>query len=256
MNVVIIGSGNVAWNLGQLVKRSGHQIMQVMARNSTTGSELAYLLDTESSTYWSVVKTDADIYLVTVNDDSLSEVAGKLKLTKGLVLHTSGTAPLSVLNQMAPKYGVLYPLQSLRTGAKEVPEIPFLVEGNNEQTTAEILAFAHTLSPSTKPVTTEQRQKMHVAAVFANNFTNYLFIQAEQWCVKNGLDFKQLLPLVRETALRLSGDSAANLQTGPAIRNDATTMELHRGLLAGEPELLELYNYFTKAIQAQFAKKN
>jgi predicted short-subunit dehydrogenase-like oxidoreductase (DUF2520 family) len=248
MNVVLIGSGNVAWNLGRLLKKAKHEVLQVISTNGATATELAYVLDTESTTYWSILNSDADIYLVAVNDNALPDVASRLRLKKGLVLHTSGTVPVSVFSASSPKYGVLYPLQSLLAGAKEVPEIPFLVEGNNEAVTAEIVQFARTLSQDVKTAGTEQRQKMHVAAVLVNNFTNYLLIEAENWCVKNQLDFKQLLPLLRETASRVRGNDTASLQTGPAVRNDTATIELHRKLLNGEPELLELYNYITNRI--------
>lgn len=251
MNVVLIGSGNVAWNLGRLVKQPGHDIVQIMARNGKTGTELAYELDTESASYWSILKRDADIYIICVNDDALPEVArelGELKLKKGLVLHTSGTVPVDVLRGSSSKYGVLYPLQSLRYGAKDLPEIPFLVEGKDEDTTVAIKSFAHTLTANIKAVSTEQRQKMHLAAVLVNNFANFLFIQAEEWCIKNNLDFRQLIPLIRETGLRMDAGNPKGLQTGPAIRNDVTTIDLHRKLLADDPELLGLYDRFTKGI--------
>jgi predicted short-subunit dehydrogenase-like oxidoreductase (DUF2520 family) len=248
MNVVLIGSGNVAWNLGRLIKKARHEVLQVVSTNSTTATELAYVLDTESTTYWSILNPDADIYLVAVNDNALPDVAAQLRLKKGLVLHTSGTAPISVFSASSSKYGVLYPLQSLLAGSKEVPIIPFLAEGNNEAVTAEIVQFAHTLAHDVKIAATEQRQKMHLAAVLVNNFTNYLLVEAENWCVKNGLDFKQLLPLLKETATRVKGNDTASLQTGPAVRNDTVTIELHRQLLTGEPKLLDLYNYITGRI--------
>lgn len=251
MNVALIGSGNVAWNIGRLVKASGHAVVQVMARNARTGTELAYELDTESANYWSILKRDADIYIICVSDGALPEVArelAELKLKKGLVLHTSGTVPMELLRSASAKYGVLYPLQSLRFGAKNLPEIPFLVEGNNGENTAAIKAFAHTLTENIQAVSTEQRQKMHIAAVLVNNFANYLFIQAEEWCIKNNLEFKQLIPLIRETGLRMEAGNPKALQTGPAIRNDTTTIDLHRKLLADDPELLGLYDRFTKGI--------
>lgn len=251
MNVVLIGSGNVAWNLGRLIKQCGHEILQVMTRNGKSGTELAYELDTESSMYWSVLKRDADVYIICVDDDSLPDVVTELtelKLKKGLFLHTSGTVPVDALKGTSSKYGVLYPLQSLRFGAKDLPEIPFLVEGGDDHTTAAVKSFAYTLTNNIQAVTTEQRQKMHIAAVLVNNFTNYLFIQAEEWCIKNNLEFKQLIPLIRETGLRMDAGNPKGLQTGPAIRNDVTTIDLHRKLLADDPELLGMYDRFTKGI--------
>lgn len=251
MNVVLIGSGNVAWNIGRLVKLSGHDVVQVIARNAKTGTELAYALDTESANYWSILKKDADVYIICVNDDALPEAVMELtemKVKKGLVLHTSGTVPVEALRGTSSKYGVLYPLQSLRYGAKDLPEIPFLVEGKDEATAAIVKSFAYTLTDNIQAVTTEQRQKMHIAAVLVNNFANYLFIQAEEWCIKNKLEFKQLIPLIRETGLRMDAGNPKGLQTGPAIRNDVTTIDLHRKLLADDPELLGMYDRFTKGI--------
>lgn len=246
--VVLIGSGNVAWNLGKLVKQCGYEVIQVYSRNAATATELAYELDTESTNYLSIMKKDADIYIIAVNDDALPELAEELRVNKGLVVHTSGAAPVQVIEQCAAKTGVLYPLQSLRYGVKEVPAISFMVEGCNDAVSAEIQSFAETLSPRVQQNGGEQRLQMHVAAVFVNNFPNYLYTLTENWCKTNGLSFQQLVPLIKETANRLETGSPKDLQTGPAARKDHTTIAQHRKLLEGDARMMGFYNYFTEAM--------
>ena len=246
--VVLLGSGNVAWNLGILVKRAGHEVLQVYSRNAATATELAYELDTESTNYLTVLKKDADIYIIAVNDDALPQLAEELRVNRGVVVHTSGAVPLSVIAPCAAKTGVMYPLQSLRYGVKEIPGISFLVEGNTETVTREIQAFTESLSPQVRHNTAEQRLQMHLAAVLVNNFPNYLYILAERWCKQNGLDFQQLLPLIKETAQRLETGSPNNFQTGPAARKDRSTIAQHRKMLENDAQLLGFYNYFTEEI--------
>jgi predicted short-subunit dehydrogenase-like oxidoreductase (DUF2520 family) len=250
MNIVLIGSGNVAWNLGKLLKQKGHNFAQVLSTNATTASELAYELDTESSNYWTMLNRLADLYIVAVPDNALPEVCGRLRLGSRLVVHTSGAVPMHILKECSENYGLLYPLQSLKRGVATLPEIPLLVDGSSETVKVTLQQLAQQLSPRVALTTDEQRLKMHVAAVLVNNFTNHLYVLAQQWCQKNGLDFTQLHPLITETAQKLTGANAAALQTGPAVRNDTDTIARHKALLKDEPQLLKVYEVMTESIMA------
>jgi predicted short-subunit dehydrogenase-like oxidoreductase (DUF2520 family) len=251
MNIVIIGSGNVAWNLGKLLKQRGHTIAQVLSTNAATASQLAYELDTESTNYWTMLRPGADLYLIAVKDDALPDVCGRLRAGKALVVHTSGAVPMSVLQPCSENYGLLYPLQSLKHGVSTLPEIPFMVDGCNPAVRNTLFNLAQTLGPQVTLASDAQRIEMHIAAVFVNNFTNHLYTLAEGWCRQNGLDFKQLYPLILETAQRIKDTSPAQLQTGPAARNDKETIASHVALLKAHPQLLAVYEVMTESIRSK-----
>jgi predicted short-subunit dehydrogenase-like oxidoreductase (DUF2520 family) len=248
MEVVLIGSGNVAWNLGRLLKKCGHEVVQIFSRNAATASELAYELDTDSINYWSILNRSADIYIIAVRDDQLASVAAELRLDNQLVLHTSGAKPMDLLKDCSSRYGVLYPLQSLVRGSRILPPIPFLTEGNTPETAQAVYDFAGSLSSQVQAVTGDQRLHMHLAAVLVNNFTNHLYTKAQQWCTKHRLDFGQLLPLIEETGHRLHQATPGSLQTGPAIREDKTTLQAHLDLLQNDAALKELYEIMSQSI--------
>jgi predicted dinucleotide-binding enzyme len=134
MKISIAGSGNVAWNLGKLIKNQGMEIHQVYSRNNTKASELAYELDTESCNYISVFQKNVDVIIIALADDAILPFLENLGTTTALLLHTSGGVPMQVLQPYAQNYGVIYPLQSLRYGVTQLPEIPFLLEANSPAT--------------------------------------------------------------------------------------------------------------------------
>jgi predicted short-subunit dehydrogenase-like oxidoreductase (DUF2520 family) len=248
MKIVLIGSGNVAWNLGKLFVQKGHRVIQVIGRNKHTCSELAYELDTESANYISIMYPDADLYVLAVNDDSIREIVKELKGFNKRIVHTSGSVSMELLKACSSSYGVLYPLQSLLYGTRTIPEIPFLIQAGDPETKNILSLFAATLSDRVTGVSDENKVAMHIAAVLVNNFTNHLYVLAEKWCSKNRIDFQLLLPLILESANRLKTQSPADLQTGPAVRNDNETIAKHLALLHDDPYLSELYSKLTEGI--------
>ncbi|MGB3619399.1 MAG: DUF2520 domain-containing protein, partial [Catalinimonas sp.] len=165
-------------------------------------------------------------------------------------VHTSGALPLAALGGVAERTGVLYPLQTFSDDrAVDWSEVPLLIEGSEATTTELLTALAARLSEHVHPVRSEQRRQLHLAAVFACNFTNHLLLIADE--VMRGVDLDPTLlhPLVRETfekALTIGPEAA---QTGPARRNDVGTMRWHEASLAARPELLELYRTLSERIQ-------
>src|SRR5689334_4299130 len=118
MNIVIIGTGNAATVLGRKLKEAGHHIVQIFGRDATAASKLAYEFDTESTNYWSVIRKDADFYLVAVADDAIIDVAKHVRVPGKVVAHTAASVKMDVLKNMSNHYGVFYPLQSLRKDVK------------------------------------------------------------------------------------------------------------------------------------------
>jgi len=250
MNIVIIGTGNVASVFGKAFKNAGHTILQIAGRDSMAASGLAYELDTFSTNYWSQVDKTADVYIIAVSDNSIAAVAGELKLPGKVVAHTAAAVSKDVLKNISEHYGVFYPLQSLRKEMTELPVFPVFVDGSDNKTKATLEKLARSIAGEKVAIAGDaDRAKLHVAAVFVNNFTNYLYTLAEDYCRKEGLDFKLLQPIIEETALRTKSVSPGNVQTGPAIRHDSETIQKHLLLLQQYPKLQEVYKFLSDSIE-------
>jgi hypothetical protein len=153
------------------------------------------------------------------------------------------------LHTISNQYGVLYPLQSLRKEQVGLTHrIPLLIDANQPSALLAIEKFAFTLSPMVSIVGDEQRLSLHLAAVMVNNFTNHLYTLTAEFCKNEGVDFKMLQPLIEETALRLNTNHPGDVQTGPASRDDRSTLERHIELLANHPELKTFYQMFTESL--------
>jgi predicted short-subunit dehydrogenase-like oxidoreductase (DUF2520 family) len=250
MDIVIIGSGNTAAVLGRKFIAARHKIIQIISRNAAAASELAYEWDTESANYMSLINRDADVYIIAVTDDSLEEVAGDLKLPGKVVAHTAGSVSKDILKNVSEHYGVFYPLQSLRKDISQAPDIPVFFEGNDNIATGTLQKLAQSISfGQATPAKSEDRMKLHLAAVLVNNFTNHLYALAENYCRQEGINFHQLLPLIEETVNRLKTTSPAASMTGPAFRYDQDTIQKHLALLEGHPQLQKVYQFLTESIQ-------
>lgn len=250
MNIVIIGTGNVATVLGREFKAAGHTILQIAGRNSAAASALAYELDTVSTNYWSSVNKNADIYIIAVSDNAINDIVSELKLPGKVVVHTAASVPKEILKPVSNHYGVFYPLQSLRRETESLPEIPLFVDGSDENTRQVLEKLARSISgEKVVHAGNDERIKLHVAAVFVNNFTNYLYVLAEEYCKKEGIDFKLLLPLIEETAMRVKNNSPKSVQTGPAMRHDNETIQKHLTLLRQYPHLEKIYAFLSECIE-------
>jgi predicted short-subunit dehydrogenase-like oxidoreductase (DUF2520 family) len=250
MEIVIIGSGNAAAVLGRKFKAAGHHIQQVVSRNAATASELAYEWNTVSTNYLSAINTNASVYIIAVADDAITEVIKDLKLPGKVVAHTAASVPMDILKSISNHYGVFYPLQSLRKDIKQLPEIPVFWEGNDDKSKKLLELLAHSIAEEkVTEAGDDTRLRLHVAAVVVSNFTNHLYVLAEQYCRREGLDFRQLLPLIEETATRIKDISPAQSQTGPALRHDNETIQKHLTLLKDYPQLKKIYELFSESIR-------
>lgn len=250
MDIVILGSGNVAAVLGRKFKAAGHSILQIVSRNASVASKLAYEWDTESTNYPSIINRNADVYIVAVSDDAIDDVIADLQLPKKVVAHTAASVSKDILKNVSDHYGVFYPLQSLSKENIDLPEAPIFFDGSDELTKRKLEALANSISPQhVSQASDDERMKLHVAAVFVNNFTNHLYTLVENYCKKEGIQFKELLPLIEETALRIKDISPSVSQTGPAIRNDEETIQKHLAILNSHPEMKKVYEFLTSSIQ-------
>ena len=253
MEIVIIGTGNTAYILGRKLIAAGHEVVQVYGRNAKAASDLAYELNTESTNYWSVVNRSAHLYLLAVSDIALEEIVKELQLPSGTVVHTAASVSKDVLQGSAPHYGVFYPLQSLKKDLRHLPDTPIIIDASDGVTLELLTALGSSISETVVPAAETDRMKLHLAAVFCNNFVNHLYTLAEDFCRREGIEFRLLIPLIKETAQRLEELPPAEAQTGPAIRNDLATIKRHEELLLPYPELAKIYDLLTESIQKRGA---
>jgi predicted short-subunit dehydrogenase-like oxidoreductase (DUF2520 family) len=253
MRIVLIGSGNVASVLGRKMVNADHEIIQVYSRNANHASSLAEELKTTHTSDQAKIQMEADIYILAVSDHALPETSEWLRLGKKLVVHTAGSVSKNVLTPVSKNFGVLYPLQSLRKEMDKIPEIPLLIDGNTDDNITLIHDFAASISSYTQNASDQQRELLHIAAVFVSNFTNHLYTMASDFCRNESLDFKLLLPLIKEVANRISEHSPQEVQTGPAVRNDDITINKHLSLLEKYPSMKELYRDFSNNITQYYS---
>jgi predicted short-subunit dehydrogenase-like oxidoreductase (DUF2520 family) len=249
MKIVLIGSGNVATVLGKKLQAAGHSILQVAGRNKAMTEALSAALQAKPCLQLDELTKDADVYMVAVSDKALEDVVSQLSLTDQLVVHTAGSLPMDLLKNVSSRYGIFYPYQSINKEVEPLPDITIFVDGNNNETKQLLLMLAKTISTTVGTANDEQRKQYHLCAILVNNFSNYFYAVAEQYCNRHQLDFSKLLPLIKETANRLDRFSPRQVQTGPAIRNDSITIQKHLDLLTDNPSLHELYRQLSKSIQ-------
>lgn len=253
MQVVFIGSGNTATVLGRQIMAAGHTISGVYSKTVAHAQQLAVEFNAHYGDVGAITN-GADIYIIAVNDDSITTIAGSLGLQGKTVVHTSGSVPSTVLAAATANYGVLYPLQSLRKQSTHQPAVPFLITGSNVQVLQQVRALAQSISTLVEEATDDQRLKLHLAAVVVSNFTNHLYALAEQYCLQQQVPFNTLIPLIQEVANRTDQYSPATMQTGPAVRGDIATIKKHVMLLDSYPLLQKMYTDVTGSILAFYGK--
>jgi len=255
MRIVVIGTGNVATILARKCKEAGHSILQIYGRNEQEARRLASLVEANFTNSLNDLVTGADIYLLSVSDSAISVIAGQLNLGDGLLVHTAGSVSREVLKPASNQYGVLYPLQSLRKEMEFLPEIPLLIDGNTPEGLHTIQQLASSISDKVQQLDDNSRLHLHVAAVVVSNFTNHLYALTDDYCKKESLDFSMLFPLINEVSRRLYDFAPRTVQTGPAIRNDVTTIAKHLELLKDYPALKELYGKFSESIRSEWGRE-
>lgn len=246
IKVSIIGSGNVAQHLIQAFQMNSQiELVQVVARDI---KKVAHLLDSNLITSDYTQLQEADLYIIAVSDDAIAEVSSALPFKNRLVAHTSGTVALDSLNSNNRR-AVFYPLQ---TFSKDKPidfkSVPVCLETENETDVQILKQLAHSISNAVYEINSEQRKALHVAAVFVNNFVNYLYQMGNEICDTNAIPFEILKPLIQETANKIATLSPKNAQTGPAKRNDLKTIAAHEEFLKDENQAA-IYKLLTQSLQ-------
>lgn len=254
--IVLIGAGNVAHHLAPALLNAGLNLCQIYSRSIESARELGKKTGITYTADLFAVYPDCDVYIFCVSDDVLPSLFKSLRINKkALVLHTSGSVPLSVFGSGFENYGVLYPLQTFsKKRALNFREVPLCVEASNEFSRKVVLSLAEKLSERVQEISSDKRKKLHLAAVFANNFTNHLYGMAGKMLEEEGLDFSLLRPLIFETAHKVMLLSPEEAQTGPARRGDESILSMHKSLLKNDKKRLMLYTLLSDSIKETLVK--
>lgn len=250
MKVVIVGSGNVATHLSlAMASLEGIEICQVYSFTEAHAEILAERLNCDFVTNPTQIRKDADVYLFALKDQALETVIRAVPANNGLWLHTSGSMPMQVFAGYTERYGVLYPLQTF-SKSREISfqGIPLFIECHREEDKNCLEDLARRLSGKVCELSSEKRRSLHLAAVFACNFTNHIYALAEEILAKEGLSRDYLFPLIDETAAKVHELPAQEAQTGPAIRYDENIINKHLGMLADDPDVQTLYRLLSQSI--------
>jgi len=248
-NIAFAGTGNVAFHLAKNLKLNGYNISGVWSRDFMNAQTFASSIYSQAFETASGLCTNADLIIIAVTDSAIEEVARSIGEFNGIVVHTAGSVGMDVFSGIFKEYGVLYPLQ---TFSKEIPvpisEIPFFTEASSPETLLKIKETASNLSDKVYEADSRQRMLLHVAAVFAGNYSNLMYIISNELIKASDLPPEVLHPLITETARKAITSDPLKTQTGPARRNDTITIEKHLKALASLPEYAELYSLLANMI--------
>ncbi len=232
MNIVIIGKGNVATNLDYAFRKKGVACQMVSSREG---------LDQLPT---------ANVYIYAVKDEALPQVAAQVvNKEKSLHLHTSGSMPMSVFGADKPHAGVFYPFQTFSKARliEDFSTVPVFFEARGIDDISAVYSLALTITSHVYETTQHDRERLHVAGVYACNFTNLMYTLAAELLKDTHIPFSALLPLIDETAAKIHSLAPRDAQTGPARRGDENVMKHHLDILP-TAEQRELYQRLSEEI--------
>ncbi|MDD6783110.1 MAG: DUF2520 domain-containing protein [Prevotellaceae bacterium] len=259
MKIGILGAGNVAVHLVAALVEQGHTVC--VWNRSEDPLSLFRQKNLCCSTSMNDVLNNTEINIICVKDSAIGDVARQLHETtdntKAVVAHTSGSTPMAVVENFFENCGVIYPMQTFsRHIEPNFSEIPFFIEANNPASADKLKLLASSMSDLVFDLDSRQREMLHLACVFACNFTTHNFSIAEKLLKEIGLPFSVVLPLVNETIRKANLSSPGLIQTGPAVREDHATLKRHQQLLKTLPDELEIYRNMSQNIMKYKHHKN
>lgn len=247
-SVVLFGTGNVGTHLAKVMVDSGIEIRQIYSRSPNHATELASQKNVMPISDLKDADTSADLWLISVTDDAIKGIVEKLPDFDGIIAHTAGSVSIEALLRFK-KRGVFYPFQTLSKERKvDYVDVPFLIEGNDSETTRKLMKLAGILSAKVSEADSHLRARLHIAAVLTCNFVNHLYTLSSDLLEEGGLSFKYLTPLIKETTQKVLYMSPHDAQTGPAIRNDQAIIEKHLAQLKDHPSIQEIYKLLSHDI--------
>lgn len=258
MKIVLAGAGKLATNLGQALHAAGHDIVQVYSRTMESAAALSAIVGGSPVTDTGAITDDADVYIMSVTDAAMPVLVPVI--CKGreqkVFVHTAGSMPMDVFQGMALHYGVLYPMQSFSKERKvNFREVACFTEANDEYAAGIIGRLACDVSDNVKPLSSEARRHLHLAAVFACNFVNHCYAISADILARHDSPFDVMLPLIDETARKVHSITPASAQTGPAVRYDENVIRNQSMLLRNNPLIKEIYERMSMSIHRKYTKE-
>ena len=251
-SINIIGTGNVAWHMAQTLSTAENYSLQGVAGRSKKSLEDFKSFAKETTQIHKL--TPSDITMIIVSDEAIQKVLKDIPYSSGLFVHTSGSVPINALKTYS-NCGVFYPLQSF---SKEVglnfKEVPICIEASSKLNLGVLEELGFALSEKVTKISSAQRKKLHLAAVFVNNFSNHCFTIAQELCDQEEVPFDLLRPLLNTTANKALSHKPSEVQTGPAKRNDQETIASHINQLSN-PMQQEVYKILSEAITQYYGKE-
>jgi predicted short-subunit dehydrogenase-like oxidoreductase (DUF2520 family) len=250
MKISIIGSGNVATHIAKAIAQQNIALQSIWSNNFGNAKKLAERVGAKAvANVTDLLNDGSEVLIIAIKDDAIAAVAKQIVGYTGVVAHTSGAVALNALDTFE-QFGVFYPLQTFSKHTDlDFSKVPLCIEANNDESLEVLKKLAYTLGNRVYEVNSKKRQTLHLAAVFACNFPNYLYSIAQQMLAKEDLDFEIIRPLIKETANKVQDDLPSNVQTGPAVRNDLTTLDKHERLLKDSSEWLTIYKLLSQQIK-------
>ena len=251
MRISFIGAGNVATNMAINLHNSGNEIVEVYARTPGSGRKICRQTGAREVDLLAKLSSQVELFIAAIPDDQYASLLAEYPIPATPIVHTSGSLALDVLKVRTPVSGVFYPLQTFTVDVdKSFRDVPMCIEASEPDFQSVLMALAATISNRVYAVNSEQRKTLHLAAVFANNFSNRMYGIAEELLEQEGLSFEILKPLIRETAEKILTGSPEQVQTGPAARNDKKVIQNHLKILHSKSAYREIYKLITASILA------
>ncbi|MEA3477535.1 MAG: F420-dependent NADP oxidoreductase [Bacteroidota bacterium] len=251
--ISIIGTGNVATHLSRAFLDAGCEIKQVYGRDPARARTLAQALKAGAISSLEDLDQESDVYFCCIADNALEEILPQINIADKLIVHTSGSLAADIFAEHFRNFGVFYPLQTFSSGREfNFNDIPICIEANDPGNEELLTFLALRISSNIQLVDAKRRMLLHAAAVFACNFTNYMYSIAEDILTEHHLDPNLLKPLIRETASKVMETLSHEVQTGPARRHDQLVIDNHIKLLDKYPEYQALYSEITQQIMKKY----
>ncbi|GAB5524317.1 MAG: F420-dependent NADP oxidoreductase [Roseivirga sp.] len=256
--IAILGTGNVAWHLNRAFENAGHIVTDIYSRDLQKAERFtvdSYQAEPTSSLDFS--RSDARIFIMAISDDAVAEMVENLQLPSEAVLaHTSGTLSIKAIGYAPTEdIGVFYPLQTLSKGKGiDFEHVPICIEGETLRAQNELAGLASSLSQRVQMLDSGQRRLIHLAAVFACNFTNHMLTLSKQILAQQEIDLAILHPLISETLNKSLEIGPEKAQTGPAIRRDMETLDKQHQALHEDEQVAEIYQLISQHILDYYAE--
>lgn len=247
--IVIIGAGRMAVNLSMAIYLQGYEIIEVCNRTESKGLFVAKQVNARYVPEPEMLASDADLYILAVSDTAIPLMLDRIRTSNHLIVHTSGSVDMDVLQCVSTNYGVFYSPQTFTTQTLvNFSTVPICIEASSDENQSLLKSFAGSLSQKVYSIDSDQRKVVHLAAVFAGNFTNFLYSVSQVLLQEKEMNLEILAPIINQTAFNISSNDVFKMQTGPAVREDWGTIQNQLKLLSSHPDFAEIYDLITKKI--------